>query len=105
MDPRLRGGDSLKANPLLAAARVLDVVRADFAASGDLGVAEGGLDRAAHLARRHLSQALERRARQRFRELPAPVVAAADLAVDRLGYARRAFGVGAVDLVHGEAVE
>src|SRR5262244_112078 len=95
--PRLEGF-VLEADPGLARrAPVLDIVHLDLVAPGELGVAEAVQDRAAHLARSERSEAVEHGVRGPVRELPAPVVRAADLAVDRLGDAPRAVVVRRVD--------
>src|SRR5688572_25164080 len=63
-----------------AAARKLHIVGLHFGAPGELRGAEGRLDGASHLARRHRGELVQRRRARRFREALAPVVAVADLA-------------------------
>src|SRR5258708_9467846 len=62
----------LEADPGFLAARVLDVVRADFAAAGDFCVAERRLDRPPDPPRRHRRPALDRPPARAPRDLPAP---------------------------------
>src|SRR6185295_17821073 len=90
---------------LFPGAAVADVVGRKLAASRQLGVAERGLQRAAHLARRERSELVERRFRRGSRELASPIVRVADVAVDGERDGARAALVGRVDLVDVEAIE